>query len=92
MNFCVVAYDIPDSKRRNQVANILLDYGNRVQYSVFEVWLTGRTHRELHQRLGQVIDGTADSVRLYRLCADCRGGIRMLGTGQKTPPPGPLIV
>ncbi len=32
----VVSYDIGSDKLRNKVAKVLLGYGNRVQYSVFE--------------------------------------------------------
>jgi len=30
----VVAYDIPCNKRRQKVANLLMGYGERVQFSV----------------------------------------------------------
>ncbi len=33
----LVAYDIPDDKRRSALAQILEGYGDRVQYSVFIV-------------------------------------------------------
>ena len=33
----VVSYDIGSDKLRNKVAKVLLGYGNRVQYSVFEI-------------------------------------------------------
>lgn len=33
----VVAYDIPDDRRRTRIANFLQAYGDRVQYSVFVV-------------------------------------------------------
>lgn len=36
----LIAYDISDDKKRAKVMSALLAYGNRVQYSVFEVVLT----------------------------------------------------
>ena len=45
--FLAVAYDCSNDKRRNRVAKILLDYGYRVQYSVFEVELDERRFKEL---------------------------------------------
>ena len=33
----LVAYDIPDDKRRSRVAHLLESYGDRVQFSVFVV-------------------------------------------------------
>lgn len=35
--FIVVAYDISDDKRRQKIAKILLNYGVRSNYSVFDV-------------------------------------------------------
>ncbi|MEW6376162.1 MAG: CRISPR-associated endonuclease Cas2, partial [Thermodesulfobacteriota bacterium] len=37
--FYVVSYDIPDDQRRIKIAKILEDFGDRVQYSVFECLL-----------------------------------------------------
>jgi CRISPR-associated protein Cas2 len=36
----VIAYDIPDDKRRTKVHKILLGYGKWTQYSLFECFLT----------------------------------------------------
>jgi len=41
MMLYVISYDIPDDERRLKVAKILLDFGRRVQYSVFEAHLAG---------------------------------------------------
>ncbi len=35
----VVCYDVTNDKVRNRISKVLLKYGNRVQYSVFEVML-----------------------------------------------------
>ncbi len=92
MDFYLISYDIPDDRRRQKVANLLLDYGSRVQGSVFEVWLTARLHRELRKRLAPLIDREADSVRVYRLCAACRGEVVELGGGGLPEPPGLIVV
>ena len=34
--FYVVSYDMPDDRKRTKMAKNLLDFGTRVQYSVFE--------------------------------------------------------
>lgn len=36
----MVIYDIPDDRRWTKVANILKDFGDRVQYSVFDMELS----------------------------------------------------
>ncbi|MBC7317262.1 MAG: CRISPR-associated endonuclease Cas2, partial [Chloroflexi bacterium] len=38
--FYVISYDIPNDRHRLRIAHLLEGYGERVQYSVFEVWLT----------------------------------------------------
>lgn len=64
----VVAYDIADDRRREDVATLLSGYGPRVQLSVFECDL--RTRREaaaLQAKVRELIDPVEDQVRLYPL-------------------------
>jgi CRISPR-associated protein Cas2 len=81
--FYLVAYDIPDDQRRTKVAKILEDFGDRVQYSVFEMELD-RSERldEMRTRLDTVMDPQADSVRIYFLCQGCQAKIAILGQGK----------
>jgi CRISPR-associated protein Cas2 len=81
--FFVVAYDVSDDQRRTRIAKILEDFGDRAQYSVFELQL----HRpeqlnELRGRIEQVMDPAADGVRVYFLCQSCREKATVLGQGQ----------
>ena len=81
--FYLVTYDISDNQRRTKVAKILEDYGDRVQYSVFEMELEGTDQlADLCNRLEQVIDRQKDGVRVYFLCQGCRAKIAILGQGQ----------
>ncbi|NMG82782.1 MAG: CRISPR-associated endonuclease Cas2 [Methanosarcinales archaeon] len=50
MKYVVISYDISDDKKRNKVANMLLDYGTRVQYSVFECLIDAKTLEKLVER------------------------------------------
>ena len=47
----VVAYDIPDDKRRTKVHKVLCGYGAWTQYSLFECWLNRRQILELRVKL-----------------------------------------
>ena len=76
----IIFYDIRDASRLRKTARILEDYGTRVQKSFFEADLDDRDLDELWRRLGKVIDPSADGVKLFRLCRDCRG--RRLAVGQ----------
>ena len=68
----VVCYDVSDDHKRDRIARILLSYGQRVQYSVFEVALRSPGQlEELCEQLRDLVDEQTD-IRLYRLCASCR--------------------
>jgi len=81
--FYVVSYDISDDKRRNRVGNVLLDFGKRVQYSVFECILDDQLLKKMSQKLCQIISED-DSVRIYTLCAKCEKIVKIIGSGQVT--------
>ncbi len=78
----VVSYDVPDDKRRLRLAKLLLDYGKRVQYSVFECDLTPGQIDAMLQRINKVVDEEVDSVRVYRLCAACEKTVTIIGQGE----------
>lgn len=80
--FILVSYDIPDNKRRTKIAKILEDYGDRVQYSVFECNLSAKHLRRLTAELEEVMNDKEDSIRMYRLCSDCVKKIKAKGQAQ----------
>jgi len=82
--FIVVSYDIKENKRRVKVAKTLLDYGTRVQYSVFECNLCDRHIQQLMTKLERIIDQKEDTVRFYKLCQNCAGTVKIIGTGELT--------
>jgi CRISPR-associated protein Cas2 len=69
--FVVVSYDIEDDGARNRVAEVLKDYGKRVQYSVFECRLEPGLVAEMRRDLERIPRGKRDEIRLYFLCARC---------------------
>jgi len=71
-HFIVVSYDIPDDRRRGRVCKLLKDYGERVQYSVFECLLRPDDLIRLRERLKPLLVLKEDDVRFYRLCETCR--------------------
>lgn len=75
----VIAYDIVCDKKRRKVADILQDYGLRMQKSVFECALDAKALKELTQKLSAVIDPKQDSVLFYMLCKGCMKQHRFLG-------------
>ncbi len=91
-DFYLITYDVPDDKRRLKVAKKLEALGERVQYSVFEAWLTRRELETLKKQLGKILNAREDSLRIYVLCADCRAKITTLGAGKVTDPPDVVII
>lgn len=80
--FYVISYDVTDNKRRLKVSNILDDYGDRVQYSVFECILGGKKYDEMVRRLKEVIDEENDKLRIYPLCGTCKEKVLIMGKGE----------
>jgi CRISPR-associated protein Cas2 len=67
----VVAYDVREDGRRLRVAERLLNYGVRVQLSVFECRLNRRQLDELRHALQAEIDPSVDVLAFYQFCRSC---------------------
>jgi len=84
----VVAYDVADDGRRRRVAEALLDFTARAEYSVFDGWLpedqVGDVWRAVRASLRPSADA-AFSLVLCQACAECADG---LGRAEAPDPPG----
>jgi len=70
--YILVTYDVstttPAGRRRlRRVAKTCLDYGQRVQNSVFECLVNPAQKVELTAKLLEIIDPKSDSIRIYNL-------------------------
>ena len=80
--YYVVAFDISDDKKRYRCVKALKGFGVRVQKSVFECPnLTERSFLKLKTSIEKIIDQTTDTVRYYRLCAECVEKVEVSGLG-----------
>ena len=84
----VIAYDIPDDKRRTKIHKILLGYGKWTQYSLFECFLTRKDLVLLRSKLAEHLIAKEDSVRFYPLCANCVSKVETVGG----PPPADAML
>ena len=90
--FYVISYDIPEDRRRSQLAKVLKGFGTRVQYSVFEAHLTRSQFEQMKQAVNSVIDPDKDAVRYYSLCRACIGRIEVPAVGDVTVVPETIVV
>src|SRR5260221_14150691 len=79
----VIAYDIPDDRRRTKIHQILMGFGKWTQYSLFECFLTRKQLVLLRSKLAVHLVEARDSVRFYPLCANCVEKVDTIGG----PPP-----
>lgn len=75
----VIAYDIPDDKRRTKVHKLLSGFGKWTQYSLFECFLTKKELVLLRSKLAEHLEAVQDSVRFYPLCANCLEKVETVG-------------
>mgnify|MGYP001089681973 CR=1 FL=1 len=70
-HFIVIAYDIPNDRRRVKLHNLLKDYGTPVQYSLFECAVSKEKEEEMKKRIMKLIKKKVGRVRIYPLCESC---------------------
>lgn len=92
----LVSYDVSIDKggqrRLRRVAKACKDYGQRVQYSVFECIVDPAQWAVLRQRLMDEIDSELDSLRFYFLGANWKRRVEHIGAKETVDQEGPLIV
>jgi len=93
----LVTYDVSTTtaegrRRLRHVAKACLDYGQRVQNSVFECSVDPAQWTQLRGRLLEAVDSGQDSLRFYFLGRNWRRRIEHHGTKESLDPEGPLIV
>ena len=74
------------------MAKACKDYGQRVQYSVFECNVDPAQWTRLRQRLIDEIDPEKDSLRFYFLGSNWRRRVEHIGAKKAIDMEGPLIV
>ena len=95
--FVIVSYDVATTtpagqKRLRRVAKTCRDYGQRVQYSVFECIVDPAQWTMLKERLVSEIDPEKDSLRFYYLGSNWQNRVEHVGAKASLDQEGPLIV
>jgi CRISPR-associated protein Cas2 len=93
----LVSYDVSTTdpggpKRLHRVAKLCQNYGQRVQYSVFECIVDPAQWAVLKQRLTDLINQELDSLRFYYLGSNWRRRVEHVGAKKTLDQEGPMIV
>ncbi|MBR3565392.1 MAG: CRISPR-associated endonuclease Cas2 [Paludibacteraceae bacterium] len=93
----LVTYDVDTTllsgqKRLRKVAKICLNYGQRVQNSVFECVVDFTQYTRLKIQLAEIIDKENDSIRFYRLGNNYESKVETLGVRNEIDLSGNLIL
>ncbi|GBD38670.1 MAG: CRISPR-associated endoribonuclease Cas2 [Deltaproteobacteria bacterium] len=84
--FIVVSYDIKEDNRRLKVFKTLKNFGQWVQFSVFECNLSKIDYLKMRARLEELIKPEeGDSIRFYFLCEIDIKKIERIGGTQPLP-------
>jgi len=83
----VVCYDISDDRVRDRMSERLLDFGVRIQDSVFECLLDEELYARMLSQIEKIPLAKTDRVRIYRLCSRCVEAVRIYGPGEVTRDP-----
>ena len=75
----LVAYDVSDDAVRQRFVKVLLDYGQRVQESVFWIDAEDDLADRIRERLRSVARAETDSLWIVPVCAACARRIETLG-------------
>jgi len=93
----LITYDVNTTtlegkKRLRQVAKHCVNYGQRVQNSVFECLLEPATFVLLKSKLEGIIDEKQDSLRYYYLGSNWKRRVEHVGAKAVFDPEGTIIV
>ena len=92
----LVSYDVNTQDRQGQkrlrkIARLCENWGQRVQYSVFECLVEPAQWTALRASLIDNIDQEKDSLRFYFLGANWKNRLEHVGAKAANDPEGPLV-
>ena len=95
--FVLVSYDVSTTskegrRRLRHVAKVCLNYGQRVQNSVFECVIDPARWVKFRQQLIDICDPNQDSLRFYFLGKNWRTRVEHIGAKPSIDPEAPVIV
>lgn len=92
VTYDVATQDAAGRRRLRKIARMCQNYGQRVQYSVFECQVDPAQWAALRAELIDEMDASQDSLRFYRLGSNWRPRIEHVGVKESYDPDGPLVM
>jgi len=92
ISYDVMVTSLRGEKRLRDIAKTLKNYGQRVQYSVFECIIDPGQWVQLKNSLEKIIDTSRDSLRYYYLGSKWERKVEHVGAKPAIEMEGPLIV
>lgn len=92
VTYDVSTLDAAGKRRLRQIAKICLNYGQRVQNSVFELDLDHALWIQCRAKLVDTMDPASDSLRFYRLGNHWREKVEHVGTKPSTDLSGGTLI
>lgn len=95
--YILVTYDVDTADKAGErrlrcVAKACMDYGQRVQNSVFECEVTEAQYCILKERIRNIIDDSRDNIRFYFLHKNEQRRIESLGMETSYNVQAPLVI
>ena len=76
----IVSYDITNNKLRKKVSDVLMNYGQRVQYSVFECEIDSNRYKKMYSQLLELTGNMKEgNIKFYFLDKSCKERTVMIG-------------
>ena len=93
----LITYDVSTTdkagaRRLTKIAKVCVDYGQRVQNSVFECILEPAALVKLKTKIESLMDPKCDSIRYYYLGSNWQNKIEHIGAKQSYNPEGTIII
>lgn len=92
ITYDVCTEDASGKKRLRKIAKQCVNYGQRVQNSVFECNVDAAQYRKLQHTLVKLMDPKKDSLRFYRLGDNYQNKIEHFGIRESYDPEGLLEI
>lgn len=92
ITYDVCTEDASGKKRLRKIAKQCVNYGQRVQNSVFECNVDAAQYRKLQHTLVKLMDSKKDSLRFYRLGDNYQNKIEHFGIKESYDPEGLLEI